>query len=109
MVLDPKIPCLRYFEALCAIPHGSGNEAQIAAYLMEFARQHGLWAIQEDCGNVIIKKPASVGYPCIHLLVTHIVLDSCCTEITPVLKAIPDDGYTFFLGGFSSLFHAASS
>ena len=33
----------KYFEQICAIPHGSGNVKQISDYLCEFARERNLW------------------------------------------------------------------
>lgn len=52
---------LRYFEDLTRIPHGSGNEAGIAQYLLDFAKEHGLWAKTDDIHNVYMKKPGSKG------------------------------------------------
>ena len=51
----------KYFEEICAIPHGSGNVAQIGAYLAGFAEKNGLACITEPCGNVIIRKDATPG------------------------------------------------
>lgn len=51
----------RYFEELCAIPHGSGNTAAVSAWLAGFARERNLKYRQEPCGNVIIWKDASPG------------------------------------------------
>ena len=33
-----------YFEEICKIPHGSGNEKEIADYLVAFAKERGLGA-----------------------------------------------------------------
>ncbi len=51
-----------YFEALCAIPHGSGNTKQISDYLVSFAREKGLRYIRDNANNVIIFKDATAGY-----------------------------------------------
>ena len=51
----------RYFQAICAIPHPSHHEQQLAAYLVEFAKQHHLSCEQDDVGNVIIRKRAALG------------------------------------------------
>lgn len=45
----------KYFEQICAIPHGSGNVKQISDYLCEFARERNLWFKQDESYNVIIK------------------------------------------------------
>ena len=31
-----------YFEEITKIPHGSGNEAALAQYIMDFAKERGL-------------------------------------------------------------------
>ncbi len=59
--LEPK-NVWKYFDDICAIPHGSGNTQAISDYCVSFAEEHGLKCRQEDCGNVIIWKPASPGY-----------------------------------------------
>lgn len=56
--LEPK-SVFTYFEEICNIPHGSGNVKQISDYLMKFATERNLEAIQDEYYNVIIKKPAS--------------------------------------------------
>ena len=48
-----------YFADLCEIPHVSGNEAGITAYLQEFAQKHNLKCKTSPCGNVLIVRPAS--------------------------------------------------
>lgn len=53
---------LDIFQEICKIPHPSGHEEAIGEYLMEFAKQHNLKAKQDKVGNVLICKPASVGY-----------------------------------------------
>lgn len=50
-----------FFEEICAIPHGSGNEAGIADYLVEFARARGLACHRDAVNNVFIKAPATKG------------------------------------------------
>ena len=52
----------RYFEDICAIPHGSGNEKQIADYVCAFAEKNGLEYYRDTFNNVLIKKNASEGY-----------------------------------------------
>ncbi len=50
-----------YFADICSIPHISGHEEKIGEYLLNFAAQHGLKAVRDQAGNVIIDKPASAG------------------------------------------------
>ena len=52
----------RFFEEICGIPHGSGNVDGISDYLVSFAKERNLAYIQDELKNVIIIKPATVGY-----------------------------------------------
>lgn len=61
-VLNPALACNRYFEALCAVPHGSYNESAVADLLTRFADERGLWHFRDDMNNVVIRKPASAGF-----------------------------------------------
>lgn len=58
--LNPK-KVFQYFEEICSIPHGSGNVDAISDYLVEFAKEHGLWWRQDELKNVIMIKEASTG------------------------------------------------
>ena len=52
----------RFFEEICSIPHGSGNVERISDYLKKFAKDRGLFCIQDELRNIIIKKNGSAGY-----------------------------------------------
>ena len=58
--LEP-IPVFHFFEEICKIPHGSGNEAAISDYLKRFAEERGLTCIQDEWKNIIIVKEAAPG------------------------------------------------
>ncbi len=51
----------KYFEEISKIPRASGNEAEIASYLVEFAKNLGLSYYKDDANNVLIVKNASAG------------------------------------------------
>ena len=70
----------RYFEDLCAIPHGSGNTRAISDYCMKFAESHHLFARQDDAWNVIIKKEASPGYENAPAVILQGHLDMVCEK-----------------------------
>ncbi len=59
--LEPKA-VFTYFEEMCMIPHGSGNVQKISDYLVEFAKEKNLEYVRDEALNVIIKKPATIGY-----------------------------------------------
>lgn len=58
--LEP-IPVFHFFEEICKIPHGSGNETAISDYLKQFAKERGLFCIQDEWKNIIIVKEAAPG------------------------------------------------
>ncbi len=69
-----------YFEQICAIPHGSYHEQQISDYLMKFAGSHGLRAVQDKLGNVILFIPASAGYEDDDPLILQGHMDMVCEK-----------------------------
>lgn len=58
--LEPSAPW-NFFADLNAIPRASKKEQNIAQWVRDFGRRHGLEVITDNFGNVIIKKPASPG------------------------------------------------
>ena len=73
---------LAYFEEICKIPHGSGNEEAIAKYIENFAVERGLFVIRDTNNNVFIRKEATVGYENApsYLLQGH--TDMVCAKLT---------------------------
>jgi dipeptidase D len=70
----------QYFDDLCRIPRGSGNEAGVREYVRRFASEHG-WAFEEDeAGNCVVSVPgrgAGAGAPPI-LIQSH--MDMVCVK-----------------------------
>lgn len=63
MILD-KIDDTRvfeYFEEICNIPRGSGNNKGISDYLVGFAKKNNLRYVQDEFENVVIWKDATEG------------------------------------------------
>lgn len=56
------VPVFHFFEEICKIPHGSGNEEKLSNYIKQFAEERGLFCIQDDWKNIIIVKEAAPGY-----------------------------------------------
>ncbi len=64
MRLEGLEPCMvfKYFEEIAAVPHGSGDTAKIAQYLIDFAKDKGLKYYTDDSNNVIIFKDGTSTY-----------------------------------------------
>ena len=54
MEFDLKKPYCFYFNEICKIPHGSGNEKALSDWLVAFAKDHGLDWVQDEFLNVVI-------------------------------------------------------
>ena len=58
--LEPK--CVwNNFYSLTQIPRPSGHTQKVAKFLVQFGKDLGLESFQDECGNVIIRKPATPG------------------------------------------------
>lgn len=77
--LNPQ-KVFRYFEEISAIPHGSGNIEAIGGYCMKFAESHGLKAVKEDCGSVIIYADGTGGYENCRPVILQGHLDMVCEK-----------------------------
>ena len=88
-----------FFEAICAIPHGSGNTWKISGYLMDFARQRGLEAHQDALGNVIIIKEASPGYEAAEPVILQGHMDMVCEKAPGCPKDMEREGLDLVVEG----------
>lgn len=59
---SPARSVFRFFLEISEIPRGSGNTAPIADYLVNFAKERGLYVRRDSADNVIIRKAATEGY-----------------------------------------------
>ena len=50
-----------YFEALCAIPHGSHNTKAISDFLVDFAKKQQIRYIQDESNNIILFADGTCG------------------------------------------------
>ena len=51
-----------YFLNICAIPHPSKHEQQLANWIINWAKEQNIFCNQDKAGNLILRKPASTGY-----------------------------------------------
>ncbi len=71
---------MRYFEELCAIPHGSGNTDGIADYCERFAVEHSLDYTRDEHNNIIIRKPKTEDCDSGETVIIQGHLDMVCTK-----------------------------
>jgi len=58
--LEPE-PVWKHFDRLAAIPRASTKEAAARDYVRTLAAESGLEAVQDDVGNLVVRKPARPG------------------------------------------------
>ena len=81
--LEPKA-VYHFFEEICNIPHGSGNEKKLSDYILHFAQQRGLFCRQDSENNVLIKKQASEGYEQKPAVILQGHIDMVCAKNSDV-------------------------
>ncbi|PJG82514.1 aminoacyl-histidine dipeptidase [Caviibacterium pharyngocola] len=58
--LQPQL-LWQWFDQICAIPHPSYHEEKLAEFILQWAKNKGFFAERDETGNILIRKPASVG------------------------------------------------
>lgn len=54
-------PLWSHFDRLLAIPRASGEEEAVRAYVRDVAERRGLPCVEDDAGNLLVRKPATTG------------------------------------------------
>lgn len=71
---------LEIFKEITTVPRESGHEEQIIAWLLEFARKHGLESKKDEVGNVLIIREASAGKEDVPTIVLQSHSDMVCEK-----------------------------
>lgn len=96
--LEPK-NVFRFFEALCAIPHGSRNTGSVSDWCVEFARARGLEVHQDSANNVIIIQEAAPGYENAAPIILQGHLDMVCEKASGCTKDMEREGLDLAVDG----------
>ena len=89
----------RYFEEISRIPRPSYHEEKISAYLVEFAKAHGLEYYQDDLYNVIMIKEATPGYEKEPPIILQGHMDMVCEKEAGVEKDMMTEGVDLYVDG----------
>lgn len=100
-VLDHLEPnsVFRFFEELCAIPHGSGNTKAVSDWCVEFAKARGLEHYQDEADNVIIIQEAAPGYEAAAPIILQGHLDMVCEKEPGCAKDLAREGLDLAVDG----------
>jgi dipeptidase D len=92
----------KYFSEILEIPRPSKKEEKIIAYLLNFGKEQQLETLQDEIGNVLIRKPATAGMENRESVVLQSHMDMVCEknsdkvhdfENDPIEAWIDDDGW----------------
>lgn len=89
----------KYFEEICAIPHGSGDMKKIADYCVEFAKSHSLEYVRDSADNVVIYKNATAGYENAEPVILQGHLDMVCQQTEDRNIDFSREGLDIFVDG----------
>jgi dipeptidase D len=78
-VFEPKL-VWEYFDDICRIPRPSKKEEKIIAFLKDFGEKHQLETLQDDTGNILIRKNATQGMENKKSIVLQSHVDMVCEK-----------------------------
>ena len=90
---------MRFFEILSSLPRRSGNEKQVADWIVDFATERGLVATQDALHCVLVKKPGQLGLEGAAPLILHGHLDMVCETDEGVTHDFESDGLRLVVDG----------
>jgi dipeptidase D len=73
-----------YFTEILKIPRPSKKEEKIINYLLEFGKAYQLETLQDETGNVLIRKPATPGMENLKMVVLQSHVDMVCEKNSDV-------------------------
>ena len=88
-----------YFNDILNIPRPSKKEGKIIAYLLEFGRNHQLETLQDEIGNVLIRKPATKGMEDRQWVVLQSHVDMVCEKNSNKIHDFDNDGIEAYVEG----------
>lgn len=89
----------KYFEEICAIPHGSGDMVRIADYCVSFAKEQGLEYVRDSANNVIIYKNGTQGMENHPPVILQGHTDMVCQKTAESTIDFEKDGLDIYVDG----------
>ena len=96
--LEPKI-FWEIFDAITKVPRPSKKEEQIRAWLVNFAKEHGLACKVDATGNVLISCPATPGREDRETLIMQAHMDMVCEKNSDIEHDFEHDPLETYIDG----------
>lgn len=87
------------FDEITKVPRPSCHEEQIRAFLLDFARKHGVEVATDECGNVVMRKPATSGCENAPTVVLQAHMDMVCEKNSDVEHDFMKDPIETYIDG----------
>ena len=81
--LQPRL-VWEQFDDITRVPRPSKKEDKIIEFLIDFAKSHSLEWQRDDIGNVVMRKPATVGYENKPTVILQSHMDMVCEKNSDV-------------------------
>ena len=88
---------LYYFTQISNVPRGSGHNDKISDFLVEFAKEQGLFFVQDTAKNIVIYKPATTGYEEHTPVIIQGHMDMVCVADEGVQHDFQNEGLELFV------------
>ncbi len=69
-----------FFEKICNIPHGSGNEDALLQWIIAWAKEKNYSTARDEAGNLVVKAPGTEGYTNAPVLMLQSHVDMVCEK-----------------------------
>ncbi len=88
-----------FFQEICKLPHGSGNEKAVSDFIADFAASKGLEYRQDEVYNIVVKKPAAKGYETAPTIILQGHLDMVCEKNADTIHDFTKDPLSLRIDG----------
>ena len=96
--LEPK-EVFGIFAEITQVPRPSKKEGKIIAFLQDFAKKHHLEHATDQAGNIIIRKPATVGYEAKPGIILQAHMDMVCEKNADIQHDFDNDPIETYVDG----------
>lgn len=87
------------FDEITKVPRPSCHEEQIRAYLLDFAKKHGIAVKTDNTGNVVMSKPATPGHENAPGIILQAHMDMVCEKNSDVNHDFMKDPIETYVDG----------
>lgn len=94
-----KEQVLYFFEEICKIPHGSGNEKAISDYILNIGKENNFYCRQDEFLNVVIKKDGTTEYENLSPIIFQSHIDMVCQKNSDVEHDFLNDPIDLVIDG----------